>query len=425
MNNKVRNRLIALIAFLLFLATGFFFFHTRNTPKPFGIILFIADGISPEVLTATRLYQGGSNYHLHMEELPHMALTRVEAQDSALADSAASATAIAIGKKVSQHSLGIETGEKATPSLLEEAAQKNRLTGLVSNGSLLDPTLAAFYAKLGKSFTPRDNANELAHHKPIDLLIGKGQPFFLPQKASSSPEKTPPNGQNCLDRENLLTTLQKKGYQLHSSFSEWKSTSFWAPSPTISFLEEENSLSQTPPLSELVQKAIEHLQHQTHGYFLVVDDAIITKASLDNQGEDLLEEMSNLDQAIATAREYAGPKTLIMVTGKQLLGGMMMNGTPLPHDQGVAVLGVNGAGFPSISWSSGPGNHLSPSSQQLDKGAEAPQGASILEEPSAIPAPQGLPIVTDTLTLGEGQGSEKLSGFIDQPTLHQLISKQL
>ncbi len=38
--------------------------------KPFGIILFVTDGLSTNTLTATRLYQGGASERLTVEAFP-------------------------------------------------------------------------------------------------------------------------------------------------------------------------------------------------------------------------------------------------------------------------------------------------------------------------------------------------------------------
>jgi hypothetical protein len=94
-----------------------------------------------------------------------------------------------------------------------------------------------------------------------------------------------------------------------------------------------------------------------------------------------------------------------------------MSGTPFRNDKGVAVLGLNAQGAPSITWSSGPGNNIS---YEANK-----ENSSILAEPTSFNTPLALGVATDTITLGSGPGSEQIHGFIDLTTVHDVIKKEL
>jgi len=104
MITKFRNRLLALCCLLLFIAIGTALLLNNSAKKPFAIILFIGDGMSPSLLTATRLYQGGADHRLNLEEFPNVALTRTYANDFAVPDAASAATAIATGERVNHQS---------------------------------------------------------------------------------------------------------------------------------------------------------------------------------------------------------------------------------------------------------------------------------------------------------------------------------
>ncbi len=60
-----------------------------------------------------------------------------------------------------------------------------------------------------------------------------------------------------------------------------------------------------PSLAELTRRAIQLLQYNPKGYFLVVDAGLIAKASGLNEGERTLREIAELDRAVATALSYA------------------------------------------------------------------------------------------------------------------------
>lgn len=411
---KIRNRLIALSCFLLFVAIGATYFWKNNSQKPFAIILFVGDGMSPSTLTATRLYDGGADDRLSLEEFPNLALTRTYGNDFAVPDTASAATALATGERVNHQSLAIDVNGKPLVSLLEEAASNNRAVGLLSTGSLTGESAAAFYAK---SLSPQDQtatAAQLLAHTPIDLLIGGGKKYF------SHAEK-----KNAAAEPSLLEQLSTKGYSVVKNNDEWNALPSWKPAPILALLAEDDfdfhdtskGESAQPSLADLVKQSIQRLQHSRHGYLLIVDDALIAKAAATNKGEQLFHEILQFDQAIATAKQYAGPNALIVVTGKQNLGGLRMNGTPFRNDKGVAVLGVNAQGAPSLTWSSGPGHNVSSDGNK--------ENSSILGEPSSFNTPTALGIATDTITLGMGLGSEQIHGFIDLTTVHEIIKKEL
>src|SRR5215210_7653719 len=97
---KLRNQLLALFCLLLFVAFGVFYVRLWVVQKPFGIILFVSDGMITQHLTAARLYEGGAEHRLALESFPHPALVSNHARDFAVPDAAAAATALATGAKV-------------------------------------------------------------------------------------------------------------------------------------------------------------------------------------------------------------------------------------------------------------------------------------------------------------------------------------
>ena len=92
MTMKLRNRLIALVCLILFLGFGAAIFLTTTTRKPFAVILFLGDNISPGILTATRLFAGGGDARLQLEDLPNAALCRNAANDYSIPESASAST---------------------------------------------------------------------------------------------------------------------------------------------------------------------------------------------------------------------------------------------------------------------------------------------------------------------------------------------
>jgi len=55
---KLRNQLLALACLLVFIAVGILYFRTWVVQKPFGIIVFLGDGLTSNTITTARLYEG-------------------------------------------------------------------------------------------------------------------------------------------------------------------------------------------------------------------------------------------------------------------------------------------------------------------------------------------------------------------------------
>ena len=109
---KWRNQILALFCLIVFIAFGVLYFRHWVVQKPFGIVLFIGEGLTPDRVAATRLYARGASTHLAIESLPAVALLTNFSLDFAVPDEAAAATTMATGVKVNNRSLGIGRGWK-------------------------------------------------------------------------------------------------------------------------------------------------------------------------------------------------------------------------------------------------------------------------------------------------------------------------
>src|SRR5438105_2501968 len=143
---KWRNQLLALLCLAVFAGLGVLYFKHWVVQKPFGIILIIGEGLAPERIALTRVYVGGADAHLALDGMPHVALVKNHANDFAVSDQAAAASALATGTKVNNRAISVDPNGKPLSSILELARKSGRATGLVTNGSITNATCAAFYA---------------------------------------------------------------------------------------------------------------------------------------------------------------------------------------------------------------------------------------------------------------------------------------
>ncbi len=404
MTMKLRNRLIALLCLIIFLILGAALFLGTAPRKPFAVILFVGDNLNPSALAAARLFAGGGDARLQMEDFPNTALCRNPANDYSIPDKASASTSLASGKRVNSGSLCIDPSGAKLASLLDEATKAGRSTGLVTTGEITDVGPAAFYAKTAKGHDATERLNQFLAHPPLDFAAGEGP-------AAESFQK-----------------LTAKGVAIINSMNDLENQPFWKKSPTVALLSKNTAGtpgqdSASPSLPDLVRIAIRQLQGNRHGYLLVVEDASIAEAAAINDGESMFKRLLAFDQAVATARRYAGENSLIVVAGRENVGGLTLNGYPLLRDKGVAILALNAQGNPSLCWSTGPGYSTEEPRDPFAKKTNARPG--ILSQPSAFPLPRASGAGGDVLGLGIGDGSEKIHGFLDLTDLHGIISEKL
>jgi alkaline phosphatase len=420
---KWRNQILALLCLTIFFAFGVLYFRHWVVQKPFGIVLFIGEGLTPDRLASTRMYTGGATPHLAIESLPAMALLTNYSQDFAVPDDAAAATTLATGVKVNNRQLGIGPNDKRLRSLIDLARDKNRAIGIVTNGRLTDPSLAAFYA-IGKG----DIAQQLAEEKKVDIALGGGSASFLPES----------KGGQRNDGRDFVLEMRRNGYEIVRTNAELEGIPQWRRPKLLglfsdgemAYANEIAAGSEQPALADMTRRAIQLLQWNTSGYLLIVDAGLMRSAARENRGERTLAETAELDRAVRVARDYAGSNATILVVGNFGIGGLSLNGYPFRRDSGVALLGVNSSGEPALTWATGP-NGTPTRSTMPTANAEDPEppaegpGPLTVQEPAAVYAPWARNTVNDVLAAGSGPGTEPLHGFLDNTIIFRIVADQL
>jgi alkaline phosphatase len=424
---KWRNQLLALFCLIAFGAGGVFYFQQWVVQKPFGIILFVGEGLTPGRLAMTRIYAAGADTPLALDLMPHMALLTNYSNDFAAPDQAAAATAIATGVKVNNRLISCDAAGKPIQTLIELAHQSGRATGLITNASITDPTAAAFYAHTADQNDKSAIAEQLARGGMIDLVLGGGSDDFLPES----------KGGHRRDERDLLLEIRRNGFDLVRSKAELEAIPGWRrprlfgafSHAELAYADHIEARSEQPSLSDMVRRAVELLQFNRSGYFLVVDAGLMRKAAEKNNAEHTLAETVELDRAVAVAQRFAGGKSAIFVCGDVGFGGLSLNGAPFRKDRGIAVLGLNSAGDPWFSWATGPNGGRIYGAAKLAAASQEPHATTPAtspapeqpQEPAAFYAPSTLNTVDDVVLFGTGPGAEALHGSMDNTALFGII----
>jgi alkaline phosphatase len=423
---KWRNQLLALFCLLAFAGLGVLYFQHWVIRKPFGIVLFIGEGLAPGRLAPTRAYAGGAGGRLSLDSMAHLALLTNYSKDFAAPDQAAAATALATGVRVNNRAIAINSDGKPITNIIELAREHGRATGLVTDGKLTAPTNAAFYAHPVDPNDVDSIAAEFVDRGKIDIAMGGGAAGFLPST----------KGGERQDGRDLLLELRRNGFDIVRTRTELEAIPAWRrpklfgafSNVELAFANQVEERGQQPNLSDMVRRAIELLQYNSGGYMLVVDAGLMRKAAQENKGERTLGETVELDRAVATARRYAGQRSTVVVCGDAAIGGLSLNGFPFRKDSGIALLGLNSAGQPWITWATGPNGSRSYGAAKIPgklNGNRGEQPEAEQREPAAFYTKSALGTVDDVVAFGSGPGTEALQGVLDSTIVFEVLRDEL
>lgn len=401
---KWRNQILALICLLAFAALGVLYFQNWVVQKPFGIILFVGEGLTAQRTAATRVYIGGADNPLAMDGLEFSARLRNRSADFAVPDSAAAASALATGIRVKNGTIAIAESGTPLQTILEIAHQEGRATGIVTDGALTNPTVAAFYAHANTAKPPQQFATAIIDQSVVDIALGGGAADFDKAKVDHARVRV---------IRNLPELEQISGWQQPRLLGLFAAND-------LPFTDEVAARTDQPSLADMVRRAIELLQVNRHGYVLVVNAHLMASAAWQNLGERTLRETAELDRAVQISREYAGRNSAIIVCGDTAIGGMNVNGYPFRYDTGVAILGLNSAGQPWVTWATGPNGEKTGATVE----SSSARDLSALE-PAAVQAPSALNSLEDPVANATGLRMEKLRGAIDNTQVFEIIRDAL
>ena len=393
--------MLALVCLLAFAALGVLYFQNWVVQKPFGIILFVGEGLTAGRVAATRVYVAGADNPLAIDGLEFSARLRNHSVDFAVPDSGAAASSLATGNKVKNGTISVDETGAALKTILEIAHDAGLGTGIVTDGALTNPTLAAFYTHSTNAKQPTEFANALIENSTVEIAFGGGGADF------SNAQK--------LEQSHIRVVRNLPELEQISGWQRPRLLGIFAAND-LPFTDDVSARMEQPSLADMVRRAIELLQVNRKGYVLIVDAHLMASAAWQNLGERTLRETAELDRAIRVGRDYAGPNAAIIVSGDVAIGGMNVSGYPFRYDSGVAILGLNSIGQPWITWATGPnGGRNSPTGEMQN-----PHDASALE-PAAVQAQSAISSIEDPIAGAAGLRMEKLRGTIDATEVFSIM----
>lgn len=417
---KWRNQLLALFCLLVFFAFGVFYFRYWVIQKPFGIILFIGEGLDARLLAAARVQAGGADTALTLDSLPHTGLLKNHSRNAAVPDVPAAASALATGVKVNNGAISVSPDGDELANLLAVARESGRMTGLVTNGNLTDPTAASFYAHTLTKDARADIARQLVEKAEIDVVLGGGARDFIGKED---------DGQGT-DKVALVDRLRDSGYEVVQTLEELEEIPWWRRAKLIglfsqselAFADDTEALEGQPTLSDMVRRGIELLQFNRGGYVLVVDARLMRKAAEKGDARRTVAETLELDKAISVALEYAGTKATILVCS-DVATGLTPTATA-SHESLLPAISNAAEGPPTAD---GPGirNPSEAAVSAPESGVPEPSPAATSQAASPPQTADSTNEPEDVIAFGFGLGANSLGGVHDSTVIFEIVQDNL
>ncbi|HAW74339.1 MAG TPA: alkaline phosphatase [Alteromonas australica] len=362
---------------------------TNNQFKAKNVILFVGDGMGVSTLTSARIHKGqlegnmGEEGYLSFETFPHTALVKTYNVDAQTPDSAGTMTAMMSGLKTDVGVIGvdedIERGECATVAgnevitALELAEIRGLSTGIVSTARITHATPAATYAKSADrnwediSDMPEDAvtegcvdiADQLVNFESfvearytgvdidgIEVAMGGGRRHFLPNDASAnSPDASSDVEGDRSDGRNLVTEWQdtysngvyvydETGFDAIDTENTERLFGLFNESHMQYEADRANDIAGEPSIAEMTETAINILDNNEKGFFLMVESGRIDHAHHAGNAAGALTDTLAFEAAVTAAVENTDPsETLILVTADHghvfTIAGYPKRGNPI------------------------------------------------------------------------------------------------
>ncbi len=319
-----------------------------NAPK--NIIIMISDGCGYNHITAAAIYQyGNAQSPLYAQFSlgcgmatfpaggsydPNLAWADFSYVKHGYTDSAAAATAMSTGIKTYNGAIGVDLDKKPLTHIIERCEQLGKATGVITTVQFSHSTPAGFVAHNPDRDNYEQIAREMLLESAVDCIMGCGHPFYdddgkLEQKPNSFKYV---GGKSTWDSlvvgtagadadadgvNDSWTVIQTRAEfqaiadgntpkrlcgipQVHKTLQQARSGDAKADPYVV-------PLTKTvPTLEEMTKAAVNVLDDDPDGFFIMIEGGAVDWASHGNQSGRMLEEQIDFDKAVNAVMEWVG-----------------------------------------------------------------------------------------------------------------------
>jgi len=338
-------------------------------PAVKNVIVMISDGWGFNHLDAVSYYEYGkdarqiydrfpfqfamSTYSYYCDYDPEMAWSDFEYVNSCNTDSAAAATALSTGVKTSDVAIGVDVNGQRLKHALELAEEKGKATGVVTSVEWTHATPAGFVAHNVHRDSYEEIGKEMIYNSSVDVIMGAGHPWY---DLSGRPVPVPISfkyvGGETTWNELVAGTaggdadgdgdpdpwvlIQERAEfqglmngptprrvvgtaQVHMTLQQLRSGNPFAD-PYV-----EPPIESVPTLEEMTKAALNILDDDPDGFFLMVEGGAVDWASHLNESGRMIEEAIDFEDAVEAVVDWVKKnsnwgETLLIVTGDHETG---------------------------------------------------------------------------------------------------------
>jgi alkaline phosphatase len=371
----MRNWFLKLCFAMPFICLSFVFSSALANSKAhkFGrraknIIFMVADGMGLSNVTAARIYKNGPNGpSLYFETLPNIGYQRTHSAHSMVTDSAAAASAWACGEKFDNGEICYHSQDGTyNPTILELAKEKGKATGLVATSEITHATPAVWGSHVHSRACQTEIARQYIEETGVDVMLGGGRRRFHP-----------PIPDKCGTSGDFIAEAENKGYVVVYTKSDMESAVAGGTTKLLGLFTSDGGLTpekdrtsdlEEPRLPEMTSAALNILEKNPKGFFLMVEGSQIDWANHGNDLEYQITEILAFDQAVKVvldwidARPHRRRQTLLIVVSDHDTGGFAITGPTNRLAEAGGFVQGNWVSFghtaqDTIVWSQGPGSH--------------------------------------------------------------------
>ncbi|WP_316820983.1 alkaline phosphatase [Pedobacter gandavensis] len=271
-----------------------------------NVILLIGDGMGLAQIHAGYIANHGQ---LNMSNIPHIGFSQTAAADAGNTDSAAGASAMAIGEKTNNRYIGVAADGRKLTNLVDTLAGYGIKSGILSVGDLTDATPAAFYAHQPDRSMSGEIAADLLQSK-AEILLGSNQKSFLKNQDTQ-----------------LMDKLKAQGFQLSTQVGDFfKATQ----GRQLVLLPDSATRPVKDGRGDLLKSSLQHtltiLSANKPGFFIMAEGAQIDYGGHVNDLPYVVTELHDFDKAVAAALQFAdeNKETLVIITADHETGGLTL-----------------------------------------------------------------------------------------------------
>jgi len=308
-----------------------------DAPTPAtSVIILSGDGMGIQQRTAIQYALYGLNKRQPMDALPATGwLDTISAGPGAVTDSAAGATAWAIGKKTINGYTGLGPDKKRVPTLLDIAKEQGKTTALINDHDVTNATLAAFGGPVINRDWKSVIADKEIYNNKVDILMGGNEAYWYPPgNPGKIPNTVPEEDHSEGTKGNLVQKAISQGYQ----YAYDRDTVDALTGPKVLALVQDSAKRRWEvekgykykqdkhyvPVVDMVKKALDIADDNPNGFFFAMESDDLDSAGHEHDVRNVIQSGQTINQVVKAIQEYrqTNPNVLLIVLADHETGGM-------------------------------------------------------------------------------------------------------